>query len=980
MAAGARALVRRPRVPVALVASVLGLVAALAPVAVAGAASVRPGTLAPPALPAGTQALGGLPSAQRVSFDVVLQPSDPSGMKTLLASLYDPASPSYHQWLAPGAFGARFGADPATLQATVGWLRGLGLETTVSDGVAVRAQGTVGDVEAGLGISLVRYRSRGATGYRATEAPLVPAMLAPHIQGLLGLSTAPSPEPHLIAAPSGSVSKGAAPSSSAGAGASTLGTCGAAGILAQQSDGYTATSLGAAYGISTLFADGLNGSGQRVAVIELAPPSLSDISAFQSCFDLTDAVTPVTVDSGGAAGGVGTAEADSDIEQVSAQAPGASITSYDGPDSQQGEYDTLARAVSDDSAGVISDSWGLCEALTPTTGGGNVSAIGAVLEQAAMQGQAVFTAAGDTGSEDCFSGDGSPALAVDYPSSNPWVTAVGGTSLSLDGTETVWNGCEGVATGSACDSSSGAGGGGASSLEPKALWQANLPNPAGASCGTNGPNCRQVPDVAADAGVPEALYVEGEWGLFFGTSVAAPLVAALWADRDSGCPQSATGDAAPTLYLLALTGGYGTAIDDITRGDNDFTGSNAGLYRAQPGYDLASGLGSVQAAGAACTLVRSVSPAQGPAGTVITVNGLGLENASISVDGQQVPVLSSSATGAQIQAPAGSGSVTVTATGPVANQPSSATFTYGPPSGLFQRVYGQTAIGTAIAASQDSFPTPGSASAVVLARSDFFSDALAGGPLAAAVHGPVLITEGAGQSSTLDPAVETEIQRVLAPGGTVYILGGDLALSPGIDSTLQQLGDQTVRIAGSDEYDTAILIAQRLGNPTPIFEATGLNFADALSAVPAAIELQGAILLTDGSTQDPETAAYLSAHPADFRYAIGGPLAAAGADPSASAIYGQDQYGTSAAVATAFFSEATVVAAATGTNFPDALAAGPILGRAGGPVLLVAPNGAVPPAIAAYLASVGPGVLKATLFGGPLAVTDQVLAELDGAL
>lgn len=957
----------------------LGALGAAVPAAAAPTPSVRPSALVPPALPTGAQPAGGVPSAQQITFDVVLRPSDPGGLESLLDSLYDPSSPSYHRWLAPGQFAARFGADPATVAATVTWLRGLGLATTVRDGLSVQAQGSAADVESGLGISLARYHDGGQTGYRANAAPLVPGNLAPAIEGVLGLSSGPAPVSHLVAA-APFPSHGAAPSPGVTDDAATLGPCQAANQLAAGVGAYTPTSLGAAYGVSTLLSDGLDGSGERVAVVELATPSSSDIATFQSCFGLDDPVTAVTVDPGALSGGDGTAEADTDIEQLSAQAPGAAITSYDGPDSQAGEYDSLDRAVSDDAAAIISDSWGLCEAFTPTTGAGNISAFDAVLEQAATQGQAVFAAAGDTGSEDCHSVDGDGNLAVDYPASNPWVTAVGGTSLSLDGTETVWNGCQGVAGGSECDPNSGAGGGGSSSIEPKPLWQAGLASPAGASCGTNGSECREVPDVAANAGVPEALYVEGSWGLFFGTSVAAPLVAGLWADRDAGCPESAGGDAAPTLYQLANSGGYGTAVRDITQGDNDFTGTNGGLYQAQPGYDLASGLGSVQAAGAACTVVRSVSPSQGPAGTVVTVQGLGLEDASVSMGGQPVPVLSATATSAQVEVPAGSGSVSISATGPVANEPSSATFTYGPPSGLFQRVYGQTAIDTAIAASQAAFPTPGSASAVVLARSDFFSDALAGGPLAAALDGPMLITEGAGESSSLDPAVQSEIERVLAPGGTVDILGGDLALSPGIDSTLQQLGYQTVRIAGTDEYDTAVLIAQRLGDPTHIFEATGLNFADALSAVPAAIELHGAILLTDGSTQSPETAAYLADHSSDFRYAVGGPLAAAGADPSATPVYGQDQYGTSAAVAADFFAESTVVAAATGTNFPDALAAGPIMGAADGPVLLVAPNGPLPPAIAAYLASVGPSVDKATLFGGPLAVSDQVLAELDGAL
>jgi hypothetical protein len=297
------------------------------------------------------------------------------------------------------------------------------------------------------------------------------------------------------------------------------------------------------------------------------------------------------------------------------------------------------------------------------------------------------------------------------------------------------------------------------------------------------------------------------------------------------------------------------------------------------------------------------------------------------------------------------------------------------------RIYGSDAIGTSIAVSEDAFPAAGSANAVVLARSDFFADALAGGPLAAAVGGPLLITQGADQSSTIDPRVLAEIQRVLPVGRTVYILGGDLALSPAIDTTLQALGYVTQRIAGTDEFATAVDIAEALGNPTTIFEATGLNFQDALSAVPAAIAAHGAILLTDGSTQAPETAAYLAAHPQDVRYAIGGPLAAYGADPGATPVYGQDLYGTSAAVASTFFPAATVFGAATGTNFPDALSGGVFLGQPGtqGPMLLVPPSGPLPETISGYLASITSTLNQAYLFGGPLAVSDEVLAELEAA-
>jgi hypothetical protein len=298
-----------------------------------------------------------------------------------------------------------------------------------------------------------------------------------------------------------------------------------------------------------------------------------------------------------------------------------------------------------------------------------------------------------------------------------------------------------------------------------------------------------------------------------------------------------------------------------------------------------------------------------------------------------------------------------------------------PPRALpVQRIYGTDAIGTAIAVSQAEFPTAGSAKAVVLARSDFFSDALAGGPLAAQEVGPLLITPGASISTSLDPRVLAEIQRVLPVGGTVYVLGGNLALSPDIDTALQALGYHTERIAGADEYATAVDVAEQLGNPTTIFEATGLNFPDALSAVPAAIADHGAILLTNGSSQALETYAYIIQHPGDTRYAIGGPLAAAGADAGAVPIYGQDLYGTSAAVATTFFPNATVFGAATGVDFPDALAGGPFMG-AQGPMLLVEPSMPLPSSIASYIAG-DAELTSGYLFGGPLAVGNDVQAAL----
>ncbi len=297
------------------------------------------------------------------------------------------------------------------------------------------------------------------------------------------------------------------------------------------------------------------------------------------------------------------------------------------------------------------------------------------------------------------------------------------------------------------------------------------------------------------------------------------------------------------------------------------------------------------------------------------------------------------------------------------------TETYAPPNSAMitpTRVFGADRQSTAVAASQNAFPTAGAAGAVVLARADMFADALAGGPLAATQHGPLLLTS----PGLLDSVTSAEIHRVLPTGGTVYLLGGTSALSGAVAAAVVALGDMPVRIAGADRYSTATAIADALGDPATVFEASGLSFPDALSAVPAAVATHGAILLTDGSSQGAVTATYLAAHPGDH-FAIGGP--AAWADPSATAIAGADRYATSAAVALAFFPNANAVTIASGQNFPDALSAGPTAGSSDQPMLLLNSAGTVAEPIAAYLATHAAQIRGVRAFGGATAVPDTAL-------
>jgi len=284
---------------------------------------------------------------------------------------------------------------------------------------------------------------------------------------------------------------------------------------------------------------------------------------------------------------------------------------------------------------------------------------------------------------------------------------------------------------------------------------------------------------------------------------------------------------------------------------------------------------------------------------------------------------------------------------------------------------------TAIAASQELYPH-GGAGAVVLASDANFPDALAGGPLAAKNNAPLLLTPPTGLTSE----VTSEISRVVPAHATVYILGGDSAIAPSADTTLESMGFTTVRLAGSDRFGTAVAIANALGNPTTLLEASGLNFPDGLSAGAAAGGLSAAVLLTNGTTQAPETAAYLAAHPGKDD-AIGGPAAAA--DPTATPIVGSDRYATAAMVATTFASTfvnhgttLTLAGFASGVAFPDALSGGADIGIQDGPLLLVPSCGPLPSSLTAYLGA-HPSITSGLLYGGTAAVGDDVATEISGS-
>lgn len=289
------------------------------------------------------------------------------------------------------------------------------------------------------------------------------------------------------------------------------------------------------------------------------------------------------------------------------------------------------------------------------------------------------------------------------------------------------------------------------------------------------------------------------------------------------------------------------------------------------------------------------------------------------------------------------------------------------------RVAGVSRITTTTAVSQRGFPNRGSAGAAVLARADGFADALAGGPLAAAKNGPLLVTF----PDSLAPGTASELLRVLPAGATVYVLGGKTALAPEVESAVVRLGYRTVRLQGPNRFATAVAAARATGTPRRIFIATGLDFPDALAGSAAAVSEQGVIVLTNGRFAAPETSAYVAENAQIARTSLGGPACVA--DPKARCIRGADRYETSARIADAVFGVSpTSVGIATGLNFPDALAAGPVLGRDSAPLLLVSTHTPIPRPVTEYLARIK--AQSAVVFGGQNAVDAAVLGAVLTAL
>ena len=390
----------------------LGVSAGVTPVGAAASPALGRTTIGRiPVLPARATRLGPAPGHDRLQLDVVLRPRDPAALAAEAVAVSTPGNPRYRHFLPAGQLTRAFGPTAATVTAVRTALAQAGLRPgrLSADGLVIPVSVTVAEAEQALHTKIAAYRlASGRTALSNTTAPSLPSPVAAAVQSVVGLDSAPEAQPQWRRVEPASPVSSRTAATTAAAPTSPAFPCSSATVTAYSFTSYTANQLASAYSFTGLYDDGDFGTGATVALFELEPFEASDIARFQQCYDTDVPVTAIKVD-GGAGKGSGSGEAALDIENVAELAPGVSIDVYEAPNTEKGLIDNYSRIASDDSAPVVSTSWGLCEAYDQ----GSMGAETTLFEEMAAQGQSVFAASGDAGSEDCVARSGYYSMAAD---------------------------------------------------------------------------------------------------------------------------------------------------------------------------------------------------------------------------------------------------------------------------------------------------------------------------------------------------------------------------------------------------------------------------------------------------------------------------------------------------------------------------------------------------------------------------------------
>jgi subtilase family serine protease len=554
-----------------------------------------------------------------------------SALQKLLAGQQDKSSPGFHAWLSPADFGTRFGVSQADLEKLTAWLASHGFRVNrVSQGaMTIDFSGTAGQVKEAFHTPIHSFSVNGEKHYANASDPQIPAALASVVAGINTLHNfEKKPLIHVL----GKAKKIA--STSGWQPEFTYNS--PAGVEHFLAPGDFAK----IYNTTALYRSGIDGTGQSVAIVARNNINLSDVQIFRIAFGLPVNDPQIILDGPdpGNFGGPEEGEADLDVEWSGAIAPKATIkfvvsastNSTDGVDL------SALYIVDNNLAPVLSLSFGQCEQALGTAENAFYNNLWA---QAAAQGITAVVSSGDNGPAGCDSDvQPTPAtggLAVSGLASTPFNIAVGGTQFNENGAdstywsstnasdqssvlgyiaENVWN--ESCADPNQCGQASlFASSGGASTLYSKPSWQVGP--------GVPNDGKRDLPDVSLDAAAGHDGYLLCQGGicttnaqgqlinaeLVGGTSASAPTFAAIMALVVQKT-NSRQGQANFVLYPLAASqndancnassGPQAPCIfNDITQGNNNVPGQTG--FPATVGYDLATGLGSVNAANLAAS-------------------------------------------------------------------------------------------------------------------------------------------------------------------------------------------------------------------------------------------------------------------------------------------------------------------------------------------------------------------------------------------
>ncbi len=483
--------------------------------------------------------------------------------------------------LTPEQFADRFGLSQSDIGKVTAWLTAQGLRVNdVARGRHwITFSGTAEQVGRALHTEIHRYLAGGKMHYANAAEPSIPRALQGVVTGFLGLNDfgldppVKKPTPDFNSGPTHSLAPG---------------------------------DLATIYNVTPLRNMGIDGTGQTIVVVGESDLMPQDISVYRQLYDLPATIPEALLfgpDPGIDAGALG--EADLDLELAGSLAPQAALVyAY-----SFSFLEALQYAVDQNLGQIINVSYGFCEADA-------VPFFRAVAQQAVAQGITIVASAGDVGAATCDRDDPTPqassGVAVSWPASIPEVTAVGGTEFN-EGSGSYWGFRNGATGGSATayipekvwnDSAAlngpVAGGGGPSVLYSKPAWQTGP--------GVPNDNARDLPDISFSASWNHDAYqmvFEGFATTNGGTSASSPVFASILALLNQYqvmqgiIAAPGLGNINPGLYALAQTAP--NAFHDITVGNNavpcaqSTAGCVDGLvgFNAAPGYDLATGLGSL---------------------------------------------------------------------------------------------------------------------------------------------------------------------------------------------------------------------------------------------------------------------------------------------------------------------------------------------------------------------------------------------------